>query len=307
MSKKVAILGGSGMIGSYLSKVLHSKGYEVIIFTRNTSQLQNKQPDIHYSYWNPEKHEMDINMLYGIEGIINLTGENISGGRWTEKRKHKILESRLQPLIFLLDTLKENNITIDTLISSSAIGYYGTETSHIIFTEESPKGTDFLATVCDKWEEKAIDFQATGTRVVIIRTSLVLSKTGGVFKKLSLPAKLGLNGVSGSGKQYFPWIHIADLCNLFLFSLENEHIFGVYNAVSSHHISNKEFIESLSKTTGFKLLTLKIPAEMLNLIFGKMSSLLVKGSRVSNQKIKDAGFEFNFDTIDDCLENLIYN
>ncbi len=305
MPKKIIILGGSGMIGRHLSQVLHSKGYEVIIFTRKTSQVQNKQSNIHYSYWNPEKHEMDINVLYGIEGIINLTGENISSGRWTKLRKQKILESRIQPLAFLLDTLKAHNISLKTLISSSAIGYYGTETSDIIYSEDSPKGTDFLASVCDQWEEKAIDFKAIGTRVVIIRTSLVLSKTGGVYKKLLLPAKLGINGILGSGKQYFPWVHIDDLCNLFLFSLEKEQVRSVYNAVASHHITYKQFVESLCKTTGLKLLTPKIPTWFLNLIFGEMSSLLVKGSRISNQKLKDVGFEFYNDTIDDCLKDLI--
>lgn len=303
--KQIVILGGSGMIGSYLSKLLVIKGYSVIILTRNKILKSSSTTNIKYSYWNPEKSIIDINAIKDANCFINLSGENISRGRWTKRRKDKILNSRIQPLNFILNVFKENSISPNTFISTSAIGFYGTLTSDKIFSETSPKGSDFLATVCAQWEDKVNIFRKIGSRVIILRTGVVLSTSGGVLKKMMLPAKLGLFAIIGSGKQYFPWIHIHDLCKIIIFSIENKSLNETYNAVASEHINNTQFTVALSKATEFKLFILKIPAWGLKLILGEMAIMLLKGSRISNKKILEEGFNFQYDNIDSCLNNLI--
>jgi uncharacterized protein (TIGR01777 family) len=303
--KKILILGGSGMIGSDLSLMLIDKSYEVVIFSRNKEYIDKMNNNIKIFYWDIKKNIIDISALNNIYCIINLAGANIGSNRWTINRKKEIIESRIQPLDFLLKKCIENKISPKILISSSAVGYYGTNTSDTIFSERTSKGNDFLADVCSKWEQKAKEFEKIGSRVVNIRTAVVLSLKGGVFKKILPLAKLGINGLLGSGNQYFPWVHILDICRLYIFCMENEKVSGIYNGVSTEFVTNKDFTIKLSKAIGYMLIMPTIPRWVLKLFLGEMSILLLEGSRISNRKIKDIGFVYQYDELEFALRNLL--
>src|SRR5690606_10132987 len=196
---------------------------------------------------------------------INLTGENITEKRWTEKRKVEIIESRIKAIDLLFKYVKTTGSNIHTSISSSATGYYGAFTSDEILTEESNNGNDFLANVCEKWEKSALQFESLGITTVILRLGVVLGKEGGIYQRLAPLAKLGINISLGNGKQYLPWIDIRDLVRLYEFILKTNEISGVFNAVSSEHISMDDFSKALLQSFGKTSFLPNAPAFLVKL------------------------------------------
>lgn len=297
--KKILLAGSTGFIGKHLIPYLTENGYELSILTRR--KLEDT-PNVKYFQWDVEKGFIDDKAFEDVIAIINLTGANIGAKRWTEKRKKEIVNSRVDCINLLYHYVSQNRYPIKSFISASAIGYYSAVTTDQIFTEESKSGNDFLASVCQKWEDAARQFENIGCRLVILRQGVVLGKDGSIYQKMMSLARKGINPAVGNGKQYLPWIDVRDLVRLYAFVLENEKIKGVFNVVSSEQITMNEFAQKLSESIGKKSILPNAPSFLVKLALGEMSSMVLEGSRVSNQKIKEAGFTFLYDNLEKSMQ-----
>ena len=270
----IGITGGTGLIGRHLTALLVEKGYKVIIFSRSAGKTGDK--NISYTYWDPEKSEIDRAALGNIDCIIQLAGASVAQKRLTAKRKQEVINSRVQSTNFLLTQLKEQAPNCKTIIAASATGFYGPDTpGSIPFTETAPTYNDFLGETCRQWEdatEKANSFM----RTVIIRIGIVLGKDGGAFPELAGPLSFGIMPILGSGKQVVSWIDIDDLAGLFLFALENEGISGVYNGVSPNPVTHKQLMYAIAREKGGLSIPAPVPAFALKIALGEMSTEVLK-------------------------------
>ncbi len=288
-------------MGKALSRKLLERGFEVSILSR-TKNLNKQVPC--YS-WDLSKGEIDPEAVSTADYIIHLSGVNIGEKRWSGKRKQEILDSRINSGQLIFDELRKQNKKLRAFISASAIGYYGSVTSPEIFSEMDPPGEDFLGQTCRAWEQVADRFQDAGIRTVKIRTGVVLTNQGGVLSKMLIPIKIGFGAALGSGKQYFPWIHMDDLCDIYIRAIEEASMSGAYNAVAPEHLTNREITKSLAHVLNRKLWAPNIPAFVLKLIFGRMSEIVLQGSRVSSDKIQAAGYKFQYPGIQEAIKNLM--
>lgn len=299
---KVLITGGTGLIGNHLCTRLMEKGYELAILSRGIS----KEEQIQTYSWDLDKFEIDKEAVVSADYIINLSGTSIGEKRWTKNRKQQIIESRIKSAQLIFDEVRKQNINLKAYISASAIGYYGAVTSDRIFDETDPPGNDFLGQTCRDWENAADRFNDVGIRTVKIRTGVVLTDQGGALSKMIVPIKVGLGAALGTGKQYLPWIHIDDLCSIYIKAMEDAQWIGAYNAVAPEHHTNKTFTLSLADNLGKRLRLGNIPAFVMRLIYGKRSEILLKGSRISSEKIQAAGYKFQFPSLDSALKQVIH-
>ena len=294
--KKVLITGGTGLIGKRLSFLLASRGYEVRILSRSNSLKNNYKTFL----WNVTEQYINDSAFEGLNHIIHLAGAGIADKRWSEKRKKEIIDSRVASTNLLYNTVKRLEIPLSSFISASATGFYGAVTSETIFKEIDKPAKDFLGKVCSLWERSIFQFKEIKIRTVALRTGIVLSKDGGALKKMKTPIITAL----GNGKQYMPWIHIDDLCELYIKAIEDEQFKGAFNAVSSEHISNLSFSKKISKIFNHPFLAIGAPSFILQIVFGEMSTIILNGSRISANKIKQAGFKFKFENLEKALKNL---
>lgn len=299
---RVLITGGTGFVGQYLTKFLILKGYRVSILSR---AIRENTEDVSYFLWDVENKLIDKTCLQKVQTVIHLSGENVADSKWTKDRKDKILQSRVQSTELLYDLLSKESHNVKSFISASATGIYGSKTTRNIYKEKDELGTDFLSKVCSEWESVIFQMNSIGIRTVALRTGIVLAKDKGALAKMMFPFRLGLGSALGSGKQYLPWIHIEDLCKMYLFAIENPSISGAYNAVVGDDLNNEELSKALANVLNRPFFMPKIPQFLLNFIFGEMSVILTKGSRVSSDKIKNEGFEFSFPEVNKALQNLL--
>ena len=290
------ITGGSGLIGRRLSFLLKSRGYEVRILSRSNNPKNNYKTFV----WNVSEQYINESAFEGLNHIIHLAGAGIADKRWSEKRKKEIIASRVTSTNLLYNTVKRLKTPLNSFISASATGYYGAVTSETIFEEKDKPAKDFLGKVCSLWEDSIFQFNEIKIRTVALRTGIVLSKDGGALKKMKTPVITSL----GNGKQYMPWIHIDDLCELYIKAIEDEQFKGAFNAVSSEHISNLSFSKKISKIFNHPFLAIGAPSFILQIVFGEMSTIILNGSRISANKIKQAGFKFKFENLEKALKNL---
>lgn len=298
MSKKILITGASGLVGSQLTEMLLQKGYQVVHVGR--TKRAGKVPAF---VWDVAKQEFDIEALAGVDTIINLAGAGVADKRWTDSRKHELLESRTKSLALLYKTLSVNNHQVTAVISASAIGYYGF-VGDDVFTEDSKPGTDFLATLTQLWEAEADKLNTLNIRTVKLRIGIVLSDKGGALNEMAKPVQMFVGSPLGSGKQYLSWIHIDDLCAMFLKATTDENLRGAYNAVCGDWVTNKEMTKAIGKVLSRPVWPVHIPAFVLKLILGEMANIVLQGSKVSADKIKQTGFNFTYTKIDDALKSL---
>lgn len=298
---KILITGGSGLVGSSLTKALLGMNYDVAILTRNlSSNFGVKQ-----YFWDPSKCLIDEDALIDVDCIVHLAGTNISDRRWTKKQKKEIYSSRVESAEFLYQKIKELDIPLKSFVSSSAVGCYGTITSDQIYTEQDNNSDDYLGQLCTNWETKADQFINLGCKVSKVRTGIVLSFKGGALPKMMFPINLCLGAALGSGKQFIPWIHIDDLCAIYT-NLINENIpSGVYNCVAPEFITNNDLTCVIAEVLKKPLWLPNIPTWVLKIIFGEMSSILTNGSRISSKKLIQSGFQFNYFSIKSAIHNLI--
>jgi uncharacterized protein (TIGR01777 family) len=293
----VLISGGSGFIGMNLTSLLLSKGYKVSHLSRKANQFGK----VRVYRWDPEKEIINPEIFEGIDCIIHLSGANIGEKRWTKSRKEEIIKSRAGTAKFLYKVISQNGIHIRTFISASATGFYGSISSDKIFREEDKPASDFLGTTCRFWEEAADLFANAGVRTAKVRSGVVLDKNDSALARLLEPAKFGLFPRLGSGNQYMSWISLPDLCNIYLKILGDDNMDGVYNAVMPQYITQIEFMRTLAQKMHKPFFHPPLPEFALKTFLGKMSDIVLKGSRVSSEKIINSGFDFEHPTIDDAL------
>jgi len=289
---KVLITGGTGLVGSRLTELLLEKNHEVVILSRNPKEQNEFKWDIKNDF-------IDDKAFENIDYIIHLAGAGIADERWSDKRKKVIIDSRVETANLLFKKVKELNLNLKRFVSASGSGYYGAVTSDKIFKETDKPGNDFLGEVCQKWEDAAHQFKALKVPVTILRTGIVLSKTGGALEKMKTPIISPL----GSGNQYLPWIHIDDLAEMYIYTIENN-IEGVFNAVAPEHHTSKTFSKAFAKNINRPFIGVNVPSFALKLMFGDMSQILLKGSRLSSKKIEKNGYPFRFKTLNKALSNL---
>jgi uncharacterized protein (TIGR01777 family) len=296
----VIITGGSGLIGKQLCRKLKEAGYNVALLSRKSSH----NIDFAAFSWDPEKNEIDQNAISSADYIIHLAGAGIGDKRWTKKRRKIISDSRIKTGELIFKEVQKSGKKLKAFISASGIGYYGTITSDKIFTETDQPANDFLGEICLKWEQMADRFEESGIRTVKIRTGVVLSGSGGALGRIIPIVRMGIGSPLGSGKQYMPWIHIEDLCNIYVKAIEDKSLKGPYNAVSPEHIINKDLMRALTKVLRKPFFFPAVPSLTIKILFGKMSGILLDGSRVSADKIISAGYNFEFPDLESALENL---
>lgn len=299
--EKVLITGGSGIVGRHLSHKLQERGYSVAILSRAKMQTAG----VMVYTWNLNNSEIEEKAINNVDYIIHLAGANIGEKRWTKARKQLIVDSRVKTAELIFKKVKEQNKGLKAFISASAIGYYGTITSDIIFKETDLPSDDFLGNTCKEWEDIVDRFKELKIRTVKIRTGVVLTEKKGALSKIITPVKMGIASAIGSGEQYLPWIHIDDLCEIYIKAIEDKQMNGAYNAVAPDYKTNKDFTKILASVLNKPFWFPKIPASLMKLIFGEMSVLLLKGSRVSADKILEAGYKFQFPDLKSALTNLI--
>lgn len=302
MKKKVLISGGSGMIGSKISQLLLQNNYEVAILSRNPQRYKGDAIAYH---WDIHKGVIDLDALEDVQYIIHLAGAGIADKAWTKSRKEALLNSRVLSTQLLHKALAQNEHKVKGFISASAIGYYGADAGQDVLTEESPSGNDFLAEVTKAWEESAEKIKALGIRTVKFRIGVVLSKEGGALPPMVIPVKLFIGSPFGSGKQIMSWIHIEDLCRMFMFAIENENIKGVYNATAPNPVNNQDFTKEIAKTLKRPLILPHVPAFALKTLLGLRAALLLGSANVSSKRIGATGFEFRFPTLSPALQALL--
>ena len=297
----VLLTGGNGLIGRHLCRRLQDRGYDVIILSRS----KNKRSAVPVYALNLEKMEMDTVSVARADYIVHLAGAGIGEKRWTTRRKQEIMDSRIKTAQLIHKAVREQKKVLRAFVSASAIGYYGMVTSDKIYTETDPPADDFLGEVCKKWEQAADQFQESGIRTVVLRSGVVLAKEGGILARLMKFVRAGLGSALGNGRQYMPWIHVEDLCGMFIKAIEDSRMEGPYNAVAPDDRTNGEFTRTLARILEKPFWLPGIPSWVLRLLFGAMSGMLLKGSRVSAEKIKQAGYSFAFPALEDALTDVI--
>jgi uncharacterized protein (TIGR01777 family) len=303
LQKKFSVLitGGSGLIGKYLTSILLEKGYNVSHLSRRGSKSDN----VNVFMWNPERNMIDPEAFEGIDFIIHLAGANIGGKRWSGRRKEEIIQSRVDSAVLIHEMTVKRGMPLKAFISASATGIYGSQTSAKIFSEKDPPAEDFLGSVCKKWEAAADLFGNSGIRTVKIRSGVVLERSDSALSKLMRPGKLGFLIQAGSGQQYMPWIHMTDLCNIYLKAVEDPAMSGAYNAAAPQHVTNAGFMHILGKVMNLPVLPGPLPGFVLRVVLGEMSDVILKGSRVSSEKLINTGYRFLFNNLEDALINVI--
>lgn len=306
----VLITGGTGLVGKAVSKLLISKGHEVVLLSRGAAKgsAGSAQP-YEVAHWDPEKQEIDTAAIQKADFIINLAGAGVADKRWTKKRKQEIIDSRVKSGALLVKALTETPNKVQAVINASAIGWYGADEvrkpGKKAFTEDDPADTEFLGETCKLWEASIDPVEALGKRLVKFRIGIVLSKDGGALNEFRKPVRFGVAAILGSGKQIISWIHIDDLARLLVFAIENEKIQGVYNAVASQPVTNKHFVSVLAeKMKGRFYIPFYVPSFVLKLMLGEMSVEVLKSATVSNSRIGNKGFQFLYPTIDPALSDL---
>ena len=304
----VLITGGTGLIGKALTELLLQKNYDVIILTRSSNiNHQSSDTRIRYAQWDIEKQTIDAFAIRDAGYIIHLAGAGVADKRWTTKRKKEIVESRTKSSELIIKSLKENPNKVKAVISASAIGWYGPDiTNDNIFKETDNANNDFLGETSKLWEESIEPIAAMGKRLVKLRTGIVLTKNGGAMKEFMKPLRLGIAAILGNGKQIISWIHIDDLCRMYIDAIENENMNGVYNAVAPKPVNNKNLVLELAKQMRGKFcIPIYVPSFILKLLLGEMSIEVLKSATVSADKIRKDGFQFLYPAIESAVNEVV--
>jgi uncharacterized protein (TIGR01777 family) len=302
MIKKVLITGATGLIGSELVRQCHNEGIAVNYLTTSKEKIE-KSENYKGFYWNPKKGEIDIEAFDEVTAIINLVGASISKC-WTKQYKKIILDSRVESINLLYDTLQNIDHNIVHFITASGVGIYPNSKTKLYTEEDNEIDDTFLAEVVVAWETAAAKFKNSGMEVSKVRTGVVLAKEEGALPKLIKPIKFGVGAPLGSGDQWQSWIHIQDIAGIYLFLLKNQ-LEGKYNAVAPNPVQNKKMTKMIASKLDSPLWMPNIPAFTLKLLLGEMSVLVLEGQLVSSHKIEQLGYQFKFYNLENALQDLL--
>jgi hypothetical protein len=297
---KIFITGGTGFVGSHLSRFLIAKGHQLTILSRSTKS--NGSANIITVAGNPTKPGPWQEIMKENDAVINLAGAAVFC-RWTGKNRRRIMDSRILTTRNIAEALRDEKSRVRVLLSGSAIGYYG-DKGDLSINENTPPGRDFLATVAENWEKEAMA-AGDSVRVIRCRLGVVLGRSGGVLAKMIPPFKAGLGAVLGSGRQWFSWIHIDDLIEAFNFILENEDIVGPVNLTSPNPVTDQDFTRTLARSLDKPLFMPAVPRPLLRLIMGEAANLVLDSAKTSPAILLDRKFAFKFADLDEALPNLI--
>ncbi|OWV27607.1 TIGR01777 family oxidoreductase [Halomonas campaniensis] len=299
---RVLITGGSGFVGQRLFRQLVEQGHEVQVVSRSPHQVRDRLPsncDIRDSAQAFIESPPDV--------LVNLAGEPIAAKRWSDKQKAKLINSRVaatEQLVALCEQLKANGQPLpNVMVSGSAMGYYGAQGKRVV-TEETMPNDEFAHRLCKQWEAAAKPIEAMGVRLAIVRIGLVLEAGGGSLEKMLPPFKLGLGGRFGSGEQFMPWIHRDDLVAAILFLIDQEGLSGAFNGSAPHPVTNATFTKTLASHLNRPAI-FPVPAFVLKAGFGEMSRLLLTGADMRPARLEEAGFTFQYPTLDKALEAIL--
>ena len=301
---RVVIAGGSGLIGRKLIDSLLQEHHEVTLISRTPEKSMKYFIGVHVRFWDTKNTADLTGILDGADAVINLTGESIASKRWTQYQKERILTSRIESTRTVVLALQQAHDKPLTLLNASAVGYYGNVPDGEV-TESAPQGTGFLADVCAQWEAEALRAQEFGVRVVLLRTGIVLDKQGGALQNILLPFRFFIGGPLGSGRQWFPWIHLQDEVSAILFAMENLNITGSLNLSAPESVRMTDFCRKLGRIL-HRPSWMRVPACIVNLVLGEMAEpLLLHGQKMIPKKLIDNGYKFQFPNLEDALRDLL--
>jgi len=304
MNKKIIVTGATGLIGRKLCSKLLDQGNEITIFTRNPEAAKKVMRGVKkYVKWNYNYPEEWKDYLNEADSVIHLAGTNLGAKRWNNKFKKELFNSRIESTRQLVNTIKNCENKPKSFITASAVGFYGDRADEVLI-EKSNTGKDFLSNLCSEWEKEAEKIEDQNVRRVSLRIGLVLSNEGGALKKLLTPFKLFLGGPLGNGKQWFPWIHIEDLINIFIHTIETESLQGPLNIASPGIVRMNDFATSLGKVLQRPSI-FQVPKFILNIAVGEFANAIVSGQKVSVTKLLNSGYEFKFENLEDALRDLL--
>ncbi|MFO7633506.1 MAG: TIGR01777 family oxidoreductase [Caldilinea sp.] len=301
---RVLITGGTGLIGQALSQALVADGHEVVALTRQPEKVKNMPSAVKLQKWDGRSAEGWGEVADGAGAIVNLAGAAIADQRWSRERKQEIRQSRINAGRAVMEAIAAASVKPGVLIQSSAVGYYGTQTGDAQVTESFSPGGDFLSKVCFDWEASTAPAGKYGVRRAVIRTGVVLSNAGGAFPKQVMPFKLFAGGPVGSGKQWYPWIHIDDEVRAIQFLIADEKAEGPFNLSAPNPVTNKEFGNLIGEVLG-RPSVMPAPGFAMQIAFGEMAVILLEGQRAVPQKLLDLGFKFKYETAAAALRDLL--
>ena len=299
--KNILITGGSGLVGKHLTAMLTQKGYQVAWLSRNPEKVSS----IKTFFWDVRAEKLDPAAIEFADAIVHLAGAGIADKPWSDERKQEIVDSRVKSTELIIGQLERSAKLPKIVIAASAIGYYGTTTSSHEFTETDPPGTDFLASTTQLWEEATGKFRDLGIKTIQYRLGVVLDAKDGALPKMAIPVRYGFGAALGTGRQFVPWIHMHDLCNLIVAGLEQSLPDGVYNAVAPAQNTNGELMKMIAWVLHRPYFLPPVPGFIMKLLLGEMSAMVLEGSAVSANKVLQTGFQFSFIELKAALEDLL--
>ena len=300
---KVILAGGTGLLGRALARALLDGEHTVAVLTRNPQQRGLLPPQVPLLPWTPSDPNALAKHLREADAVVNLMGENLAARRWTSARKRALVASRVETGRVLAAAIRLAQPRPKVLLQASAVGYYGDRGDDLV-DERTPPGDDFLARLCVEWEASTASVEALGVRRVVLRTGVVLSSDGGALPRLLLPLRSGLGGPLGTGRQWVPWIHIADHVGAMLFLLTHEAAKGPFNLVAPTPVTNAELTRALAQRLR-RPAFFRMPAFALRWLLGEMSAVLLVSQRVFPNRLLDAGYAFRYPVLDAALDNLL--
>ena len=299
----ITITGGTGLIGRALATDLVAADHKVTVLSRSPERATGLPDGVHIERWDARTAEGWASLADGADAIVNLAGESIAAGRWTAERKRRIRESRLNAGRAVVQAVEMAGDKPRVVIQASGVGYYGPQADQEI-TEEALPGDDFLAQIAREWEASTEPVEAMGVRRAIIRTGVVLSTRGGALPRMLLPFRLFVGGPLGSGRQWLPWIHLADEVAAIRFLIEMAEVAGVFNLTAPNPLTNAGFGQVVGRVMG-RPSFMPTPAFAMRAAFGEMATLLLDGQRAVPKRLLDLGFQFRFPHAEAALQDLL--
>lgn len=296
----ILITGGTGFIGSELRSRLLKEGHVLTIITRSPGEYEDENAkNQQFIGWDDDL----VTVIDESDAVINLAGSSIFGQRWTEEIKNRIYESRIDSTQKIVQAINESNNPPEVLVSASGVGYYG-DSGNRVLTEEEEPSDEFLSRVCVAWEAASRQARQSGVRVVNPRFGVVLETGGGAMQQMLPPFKLFVGGPIGSGKQYFPWIHMHDLCRGLLFPIGQDSFEGAYNLNAPNPVTMNEFAGKLGEVMN-RPSFFRVPEFVLKIVLGEAAEPILDSIRAQPEKLQQAGFEFHFKHVKEALADVL--